>query len=66
MKLKEKVEKLLEAPLPRDERATLQFVLETNGEGELEGMLFPDVEAHVKARFEWYYLPNGILRRSMT
>ena len=65
MKLREKVKKLLDAPIPRDERETLQFVLEANGDGDLEGMLFPDVESHINGRFEWYFLPNGILRRSV-
>ena len=66
MNLREKVEKLLDAPTPRDEREMLQFVLETNDNEELEGMLFPDVETYINGRFEWFYLPNGILRRKLT
>ena len=66
MNLRLKIEKLVEeAPLPREEKTTLQFVLETNGDGELEGMLFPDVETHVNGRYEWFFLPNGALRRSV-
>jgi len=64
MTLREKVERLLtDAPLPHDERKMLQLVLDTTGEGELDGLLYEDVEAHVVGRFEWYFFPNGTLRR---
>jgi hypothetical protein len=64
MKLREMVEKLLEVPsLPREERKMLRFVLDTNGDGELEGMLYDDVETHIRGRFEWFYTPAGELRR---
>jgi len=65
MTLREKVVRLLNVPnLPLDERASLDFVLEVNGEDELEGMLYPDVDSHITARFEWYFFSDGTFRRS--
>jgi len=65
MKLREMARKLLEAKeLPAEEREVLTFVLETNGDNELEGMLYPEVEAHLRGRFEWFYTPDGALRRT--
>lgn len=64
MKLREKVERLLTVTtLEKAERQMLQLTLDVNGESELEGLLFPEVEAHVEGRFEWFFTPAGSLRR---
>lgn len=64
MTLREKVEKLLAAPaIPPEERKMLDFVL-TTVPGPLEGMMYPDVQAHVEGRFEWFYRGDGRLRRA--
>ena len=58
--LREKVEKLLLSPrLVKSERQMLQFVLDTNGDAPLEGVLYPNVEAHIEGRFEWFYDKKG-------
>ena len=49
--------------LPTDERKVFEFILETNGEGELEGLMFEDAESHLRGRFEWYFTPDGERRR---
>jgi len=65
MDLRSMVVKLVEeAKLPADELQTLQFVLEVNGDSPLEGRLYPDVESHIKGRFEWFFAPDGSLRRT--
>lgn len=62
--LREMVRKLLEVPnLGKEELAVFQLLLDVNRDGPLEGRVYPDVEAHVRGRFEWYYLPDGSLRR---
>lgn len=62
--LREMVRKVLEVPdITQVERTIFQVLLDANREGPLEGHIYPDVEAHVRGRFEWYYLPNGKLRR---
>lgn len=64
MTLREKVEKLLEAPgLPPDERKLLDFVL-TSVPGPLEGMMYAEVQAHVEGRFQWFYNRDNQLRRA--
>lgn len=63
--LREKVQKLLAVrTLPADERKWLNFVLESVPDGPLEGMMYPDVQAHVEGRYEWFYRPDGALRRA--
>ena len=63
MTLKQKVEALLTVEtLERSERQVFQFILDTNQDGELEGMMFPDNEAHVEGRFEWFFTPDGTRR----
>ncbi len=65
MTLREKVEKLLAAPgLPPEERKMLDFVVTTVPNGPLEGMMYPDVQAHVEGRFQWFYRGDGHLRRA--
>ena len=62
MELREKVLKLLAINLRPDERKVLDFIIEANGDVPLDGLLFPTVEAHIEARFEWFYTPDGVLR----
>lgn len=65
MDLRSKVLKLLEVrTLPSDERRMLDFVLTTTPDGPLEGLLYPDVQAHVEGRFEWFYRCDGQLRKA--
>lgn len=62
--LREKVVKLLEvSDIPMDERKALELVMTSVPEEPLEGLMFPEGQAHVEGRFEWYYRPNGELRR---
>lgn len=62
--LLEKVQKLLEVPdLRTDERKVLQFVISTLADRPLEEQVFPDVRSQIEARFQWYYRPDGQLRR---
>jgi len=64
MKLREKVEMLLTVTtLEKAERQMLQLTLDVNGDSELEGLLYPEVESHVEGRFEWFFTPSGTLRR---
>lgn len=62
--MREIVEKLLTVDdLPKDERQMLELTMEINGPGDLEGLLHDEVESHVRGRFEWFFTPEGTLRR---
>lgn len=64
MTLREIVDKLLTVKnLPTAERQKLDFVIQMSGNDPLEGMLFPEVEQHIRGRYEWFFLPDGTLRR---
>jgi len=64
MNLRTMAERLLTVPnLPLIEAQVLQFVLTTNGDNDLEGMLYPAVEGHIRGRYEWFFTPAGDLRR---
>lgn len=66
--LREMVEKLLGVDsLPEEERQTLQFMTAICNGGErrpFEGMMYPENEAHIRARFEWYFKRDGTRRRA--
>lgn len=65
MTLREKIMKLLEVPaLPHREREVLDFAVTMTPEGPLEDLMFPDTIAHIEGRYEWFYNPQGLLRRS--
>lgn len=64
MTLRRMCEKLLTVPtLPEDERKTYEFLLSEFLEGPLEDTMFPENEAHLRGRYEWYFKPDGTRRR---
>jgi len=65
MTLRDKVVKLLEVQdLPVDERQVLDFVMSTAHPSlPLEDQMYPSTQAHVHARYEWYFRRDGQLRR---
>ena len=56
----DKIERLLTIPtLSEDERAKLLYAMLSLPEEGMEDHLHPTVRAHIHARYEWFYCPDG-------